>query len=175
MASSPPPKTETALYQLLNQINAAAENGLHLLAIGMAVALPAICASLSMENGRAQGEEYKDWCRANLAGPNFSYVTAEDLYSMRCGVLHSGRFGDLKHSVERVLFVPPGMSSFTNCKAGEAYLYGVKEFCRNVCDAAFRWHEAHKDDPIVSANMARMMQYYPNGFPPYFGGSMVIA
>ena len=31
---------ESPLYMLLNQINAAAQNGLDLLAIGMAVALP---------------------------------------------------------------------------------------------------------------------------------------
>ena len=109
-----PDQDSAPLYPLLNQINAAAANGLHLIAIGMASALPTICASLAAENGRAGGTEYKAWCAANLTGAEFSYVTPEDLYSIRCGVLHQGRFGDLKHSVARVIFTPPGGISMTN-------------------------------------------------------------
>jgi len=170
-----PAQIPSPLYPLLNQINAAASGGLHLIAIGMAVALPAICASLAMENGRSQGKEYKDWCAANLTGPEFSFVTPDDLYSMRCGVLHQGRYGDLQHNVARVVFAPPNGASFTNCKFDDAYIYGVVEFCKNLCDAAFKWHEANKADPIVVANSKRMMQYYPEGLAPYIIGMPVIA
>lgn len=163
------------LYPLLNQINDAAEGGLHLVAIGMAVALPAICASLAQEDGRSQGKEYKDWCAANLSTGPFSLVTPDDLYSMRCGVLHQGRYDALPHNVTRVIFIPPGDSTFTNCMVRGAYLYGVIEFCRNMSEAAFQWFEANKDDPIVKANAERMMQYYPNGIPPYVEGGTVLA
>lgn len=168
-------QTRSPLYPLLNQINAAASVGLHLIAVGMAVALPAICASLSMEDGRSQGKEYKDWCAANLTGPEFSFVTPADLYSMRCGVLHQGRYGDLRHNVSRVVFTPPGHASFTNCQINDAYLYGVVEFCKNMCDAAYVWYEANKANPIIEANIKRMMQYYPEGFAPYVVGMPVIA
>ena len=175
----PPPRSETTeisspLNQLLHQINTAAQSGLHLVALGMASALPAICASLAATDGRADGREYKAWCAANLSGPEFSFVTPEDLYSIRCGVLHQGRFGDLQHNVARVIFAPPGGASFTNCRLGDAYVYGVVEFCGNLCDAALRWYEANKDDPVVEANSKRMMQYYPAGLAPYIVGIPVI-
>ena len=163
------------LYSLLNQINVAAGSGLHLIAVGMAVALPAICASLKREDGRSQRREYKDWCAENLTGPEFSFVTPDDLYSMRCGVLHQGRYGDLQHNVSRVIFTPPGGASFVNCQVNDAYIYGVSEFCRNMCDAAYRWYENNKSDPIVEANTKRMMQYYMQGLPPYISGMPVIA
>lgn len=166
---------DSPLHQLLNQINAAAAQGMHLVAIGMAVALPAICASLAMENGRAGGKEYKDWCAANLTGPEFSYLTPEDLYSIRCGLLHQGTYGGLKHTVDRVIFTPPGGTSITNCRVNGAYMYGVVEFCNNMCEAASRWYEANRSNPIVAANSKRMMQYYPKGLQPYLLGSMVIA
>lgn len=163
------------LYQLLNQIVLASENGLHLVSIGMAVALPHLCASLSMEDGRAQGREYKDWCRTNLNGPEFAFVTAEDLYSFRCGVLHQGRFGDMQHEVSRIIFVPPESGiGIINSKIGDAYFYGVVDFCRNVCAAAAKWYEANRENPIVVANSERMMGYHPNGIAPYTGGFMVI-
>ena len=163
------------LYALLHQINAAASNGMHLVAIGMAVSLPAICASLSRADGRSGGVEFKDWCAANLTGTNFTFVTPEDLYSMRCGVLHQGRYGDLTHNVARVIFTPPGGLSFTNCKMNDAYVYGVVEFCQNVCEAAYVWYEANKQNPIIKANSERMMQYYPQGLAPYVAGMAVIA
>ena len=170
-----PEPNSSPLYDLLNQINRAANGGLHLIAIGMAVALPAICASLSQQDGRSPGKEYKDWCAANLTGPKFSFVTPDDLYSMRCGVLHQGRYGDLQHNVSRVVFALPEGASFTNCKVNDAYIYGVVEFCRNMCGAAYRWLEANKTDKIVQTNIKRMMQYYPDGLIPHIAGIAVIA
>jgi hypothetical protein len=167
--------TQSPLYPLLNQINLAAQNGLHLIAIGMASALPTICASLAAEDGRAGGKEYKEWCKANLTSAKFSFVTPDDLYSIRCGVLHQGRFGDLQHNVSRVVFAPPSGNLIANCRVDDVYIYGVVEFCQNLCDAALGWYEANKADPIIIANTKRMMQYYPQGLPPYIEGIPVIA
>lgn len=141
----------------------------------MASSLPAICASLEADDGRSAGKEYKAWCAANLIGPAFSFVTPEDLYSIRCGVLHQGRFGDLQHNVARVVFTPPGGASFTNCQFNDAYVYGVVEFCKNMCDAAFQWYETNRKKPTVEENSKRMMQYYPQGLAPYVVGIPVIA
>ena len=46
------------LFDLLSQINIAAENGLDLVAVSMAVALPDICASLISDNGRTTPDRY---------------------------------------------------------------------------------------------------------------------
>ena len=162
------------LYPLLNEINAAARGGLPFLAVAMAVALPDICVSLSSDDGRTKGERYKQWCRDNL-GPEFSFVTPEDLWSMRCGVLHNGRFGDLKHNVERVIFVLPGTISMANCKSNDAYLYGVAEFCQNITNAVFNWFEANREDEKVKANLPRLMQYREGGLPPHIVGITVLA
>ncbi|WP_370188744.1 hypothetical protein [Qipengyuania sp.] len=162
-------------HQLLNQINGAATSGLHLVAIGMASALPDICASLASEDGRTNAKRYKAWCEANLSGSEFAFLTPEDMYSIRGGVLHQGRFGDLKHNVARVIFTLPGPMSFTNCMMNDAYVYGVVEFCRNLSAAAEVWFEANRNDPIVEANLTRVMRYHPEGLSPYMAGVAVIA
>lgn len=166
--------SESHLYPLLNQVNEAAAGGLHLIAIATAVALPDICVSLISEDGRTDGRRYKQWCADNL-GPTFGYLTPDDLYSMRCGVLHNGRFGDMKHDVGRVIFAPPGQGTFTDCVLNDAYFYGVVEFCRNMTDAVFRWYEANRENPVVIVNSDRLMRYRPQGFPPYVVGMPVIA
>ena len=162
------------LYALLNQINQAATGGLHLLAISMAVALPDICASLISENGRTSPDRYKEWCRTNLG---FTYLTSEDLYSMRCGVLHNGRFGDMKHSVSRVIFIPPMGNGGTvqDCRSNDAYLFSVVEFCQTVTTAVYNWFEANRNDPHVQANIDRLMQYRAGGLAPHVLGPTVIA
>lgn len=173
MASNP--MQESPLRTLTDQIAIAADNGLDLIAIGMAVALPALCASLATVDGRAQGKQYKAWCETNLTDGAFSFLSAEDLYSIRCGMLHQGRFGDLQHTVSRVVFVPKGGASVTNCMYNNVYLYGVVEFCKNMCDAVNVWYEANKTDPIIKANSLKMMRYYPNGLSPRIALGAVIA
>jgi len=161
------------LCALLTEINAASVSGMPLLAIGMAVALPDICVSLSSADGRSDAKRYKEWCGNNLNGPEFSYLTPEDLYSIRCGVLHNGRFGDLKHSVERVIFALPTSAgnSIVNSVSQNAYFYGVADFCNNMTKAVYKWMEANKETENVRANIGRLMQYR-EGFPPYIGGNL---
>lgn len=162
------------LYPLLNEIKHASKSGMPLIAIGMAVALPDICVSLISEDGRSTGALYVAWCDENL-GEKFNFITGKDMWSMRCGVLHNGRFGDLKHNVARVIFALPDSGTMINCQINDAYFYSVQEFCSGVTDAAFQWMEANKDNKNIVENLPRLMQYRHDGLPPYVGGATVLA
>jgi hypothetical protein len=167
---------QTPLHGLLDEINAAAKNGLPLLAVGMAVALPDICVSLQAADGRSDSTRYKEWCRNNLSSAHFSAVTPDDLYSMRCGVLHNGRFGDLKHTVARVIFVLPNRSNFvvSNGRLKDAYCYNIVEFCSRFTSAVGEWMERNISDATIQANLPRLMQKHHDGFAPYIGGDLSV-
>ena len=145
------------------------------MALAMTVVLPDICASLSSEDGVTSPTRYKDWCKANLTGREFSYLTPDDLYSLRCGVVHNGRFGELKHTVERVIFLPPGDGAFINGKINGAYIYSIDAFCGLFTKAVHKWFESNRDDEIVCKNMPRLMQYRQGGMPPYLTCRMALA
>lgn len=170
------------LYPILNEINIAAQNGLSLLAISMCVTLPDICVSLASPNGRNDGngkrgnENYKDWCREHL-GKKFAALSPEDLYSLRCGVLHNGRFGDLKGTTHgRVIFCPAGSEiTFVDCSVNDAYFYSVVDFCKNFTDAVFAWLEKHRSDATIQANLDRLIQYRQHGLAPYVNGLPILA
>ncbi|MEM6536356.1 MAG: hypothetical protein AAF668_01365 [Pseudomonadota bacterium] len=164
---------EHPIFPLLNEINIAAEKGLPLLAISMTVALPDICVSLISKDGRTDSRRYKEWCDNNL-GTEFSYVTSNDLYSMRCGVLHNGRFGDLKHEVGRVIFALDG-AEMVNCKFNDAYIYSAPNFCRNFTVAVHNWIQENYENSIFKENTKRLIQFHPNGLAPYLIGPTVIA
>lgn len=166
---------QSPLYPLLNEINKAAANGMPMIAVSMTVALPDICSSLAYEDGRTNSARYKHWCDTNLPKEQFSFVTSDDLYSMRCGVLHNGRFGDLQHNVGRVIFALPGMGSLVNCQFNDAYVYSVVDFCGNFTEAVYRWFEANKTNSTIVTNLPRLMQYRMDGLPPYIVGATVLA
>lgn len=161
------------LFGLLTQINIAAENGLDLLAISMAVALPDICVSLISDDGRTNSDKYKAWCADNLK-VGFDYVSPQDLYSMRCGVLHNGRCGDLAHSVARIVFIP-GPPAIGQGLAHDAFLYSTVAFCAHMNRAVVAWYEANQNHPNIQANIPRLMQYHEGGLFPYVVGAKVVA
>lgn len=116
------------LEQLVEQINSAAGAGFELLAIGIAIALPAMCWSTEREDRRSDGKEYKEWCTQNLTGPDFTGITADDIYSIRCGVLNSGRSdivnkdGSSKNAnLAHVIFFPAGADEFTDYQINDVY------------------------------------------------------
>ncbi|MDI7862550.1 hypothetical protein MRS76_11315 [Rhizobiaceae bacterium n13] len=162
------------LYRLLNEIKLAASHGMPFLAITMTLTLPDLCVSLSAKDGRTSAEEYKKWCTSYLPEDKFKYLTVDDIYSMRCGVIHNGRFGDLKHNVGRIIFTLPP-TNMQACISNDAYLYNVVEFCGYFADAVYRWHEANKTAATVQENLSRLMQYRAEGFPPYIMGVGVLA
>lgn len=166
---------ESPLYPLLNEINKAASSGMPFLAVAMTVALPDICVSLTSADGRTNGKAYKEWCEANLPQDKFGYVTPDDLWSMRCGILHNGRFGDMKHNVSRVIFALPGTPTFINGMLNDAYFYSVIDFCQNFTEAVYHWFERSRNDPTLQANLPRLMQYRRDGLPPYIVGPTVLA
>lgn len=169
-------KDQHPLYAILNEIVFAAKNGLDLIAISMAVALPDICSSLISEDGRTNKKKYKDWCTENLSNDFFSYITAEDMYSIRCGVLHQGRYGDLKHNISRIIFLPGNSGQiFIDCKISDAYIYSTQEFCSKICLAAYEWHKKNKNNINILNNSYRLMQYRIGGFEKYIKGLTVIA
>jgi hypothetical protein len=177
-----PEEAASPLYPILNEINRAARTGTPFLAVSMCVALPDICVSLASPNGRNDhdgkgSDNYKAWCKQHLSGPEFSWLTPDDFYSMLCGVLHNGRFGDMKHSVARVIFLPPSDAgnTFVNCQLNDAYFYSVVEFCAAFTMAVHKWFEANRSDPNVRKNLPRLMQYREGGFPPYMMGTTVLA
>jgi hypothetical protein len=164
----------TPLDYLLSEVERAIQGKFYFLALTMVLALPEVCVSLASTDGRSNGERYKDWCKANLTS-GFDFVSGEDLFSMRCGVLHNGRFGDLKHNVARVIFALPGNVTFVNCKMNDAYVYSVADFCANFIAAVRRWYAAHAYDPTVIVNLPRMMTLYPDGLSPYIKGAPILA
>ncbi|MEK6281263.1 MAG: hypothetical protein AABN95_13000 [Acidobacteriota bacterium] len=161
---------------IIREIEAALDAGFYYLAIAITLTLPDICAALESPQGRTSGALYRDWYNAWLA-PSYPAVTADDMYSLRCGLIHQGRFGQGNMQFGRILFTlpTPQRNVFHHIIMDDALNLDANRFCRDVLQAVRRWYAANQGNPVVQGNLPRLLQFYPHGLAPYIIGTPLIA
>lgn len=159
---------------ITNEIERALSAGLYYLALASALTLPDICAALESPTGETSGKQYKAWYAMWLT--LYPLVTGDDLYSLRCGVLHQGRLGHPKSQYDRILFTLPDVKGVVhNVLIDDVLNLDLATFCHDMINAVSRWYVAKHDDPIVLRNLPRLVQYHANGLAPYIVGIPLIA
>lgn len=179
LSASPPSPPAGELEILLTEIERALDAGFSYLAVLSALALPDICGALESEDGRAHPTRYKGWYTANLATV-WPMLTADECYSLRCGVLHQGRSEIMAPGgvTKPVAFkLPDPMESTIH---GVVYndamlLFEADLFCDEMIEAVRAWHQRMRNDPTVQANLPNLVRLRPHGFPPVMVGAAVIA
>ncbi len=166
------------LDTILEDIRVGVAAGHTYLAVASALALPDICACLEAESGSTEGhvgKSYRNWVTAN-APEVIRSLSVDDLWSLRNGVLHSGRLGHAKMQFERVIFFPVGNAAFVhNGVVNGALMLDAQAFCETMIRAVRAWLQANDEHPHVRANLARVLQHRPNGLRPYVVGLAVVA
>jgi len=155
---------------ITREIEHALDAGLYYLALVSTLTLPDICSALEAPDGETSGPLYKKWCGTWLEsypfGPeDFSYSypkgIGEDLYYLRCGVVHQGRLGHHKSQYSRVLFTVPNTAQITLHlgEINDALNLDIMSFCHDMINATLRWYTAQQDNAHVKVNLPRLVQY----------------
>lgn len=168
-----PARSEGAMEPILQEIEAALAAKLYYVALGATLTLPDVCAALEAPDGQTSGKRYRAWYEANLQ-PAFPWLTGDDCYSLRCGVLHQGRFGGHKMQYARVIFNVSPAARFNNCVINDAFFNDAEGFCRRVIEAVRAWYRANESSPTIKANLPRLVRLHPGGLAPYLEGLPVI-
>lgn len=166
--------SKNALETIIDEMRGCVQAGLFFGAISLGVSIPSVCASLSNEGGRSNGEDYKNWCKENLyPHKGFDLTSPEEIYSLRNGFTHQSRMELLRKNngklealegSDKVAFIlSPGRSVFgeniIDLGDGQFYTYGIEEFCNNMGQAAIDWYENNKSNSVVTKNLDRMTNY----------------
>lgn len=164
------------MEMIFREIELANQSGLHYLAIALSLTVPDICCALESPNGEGGANRYKAWYLANLAS-KYPNITDTDIWSLRCGVLHQGRYGNQKLQYARILFTLPAKNfNFThNNIVFDALNLDAVRFCNDIIASGRAWFTSHQNDPFVVANLPRLVQLRPNGIAPYMQGGPVIS
>ncbi len=181
MPTSARPRIEHAMQDLLDQIQAANRSGLYYVALFSALSVPDICGALESSNGEADGKKYAAWFDKNV-GARYSVrgtplLAGWDLYRVRCKMLHQATTHLPAGGLSRVIFIEPGMAGVVphNNKIFDILNVDVRVFIEDVVEAAILWLERVEHTPLYKANYERFVRRYPEGLPPYMGGSPIIA
>jgi hypothetical protein len=158
---------------ILQEIERALDAKLYYLAVAAALTVPGICAALESPTGATTGQDaasYKAWYNAHLAA-KYPHLTDTDCYSLRCGVVHQGRFGHSNMQYERVAFViPMGQRTYAhNNVAGDLLQLDAVTFCQDVIASVRGWFASKQNDATVKKNIPTLVQFRPNGLPSFQG------
>lgn len=164
------------MQAILSEIEGALKAGFYYLAIAIALSLPDVCSALESPEGTTSGPQYKAWYDMWLAA-SYPMVTAIDIYSLRCGIIHQGRFGHDRMQYSRILFtVPNPQRIFCHRNIfNDALNLDACTFCRDIMDSVSRWYAAKQSEPAVQANLPRLLRLHPKGLAPYMVGIRLIA
>lgn len=158
--------------QYIREIKSAVDGEAWMLALTATLALPDICAALQSSDGKTTGKKYKAWVECWL-GDKYPTLDADEIYKIRCSLLHQGRTSGVSYS--RVIFVAPFNGNvFHNNVLNDALNLDLPTFCKDVLEAVETWRTKTSDNPTVLKNMDSMIQWYPNGLPPYVQGTPVL-
>jgi len=177
------------MKEMLNQIKGAITCKLYYSALFMTVAIPDICSALQSGNNKTTGEKYKKWFNEYIPkfAPNKYGVSgqlkAEDLYLIRCSLLHQGKTSNQKE-YKRLLFIEPetaaykGLNSIHCCIVGnksldKSLLIDIVRFCDDMIKGAEEWLEEMKNDENYKNNSIRLIKRHPNGIAPMIGMSII--
>ncbi|MDQ1181981.1 hypothetical protein [Rhodococcus sp. SORGH_AS_0301] len=156
---------------LIGEIQAAVRGNAWILALAGALALPDMCAALASSNGETTGAKYKAWWKANL-GPTYPNLDADEIYKMRCSMLHQGR--SATRSYARVIFIAPGGPMFHNNVINDAMNLDLPTFCNDVITAVEKWRKDEISNPVVLANAEHLLRWHRGGLSPYIVGIDVL-
>lgn len=161
---------------ITGEIGKALDAELYYLAVVAALTMPDICAALESPDGRTKKTTYTAWYDTWMA-PLYPEITSQDMYSLRCGILHQGMFGHPGMQYSRVLFTIPNAqrNTFHRNIIDGALNLDAPQFCKDVVKCAHEWYTAMKNDTNVRANLPRLVQFRANGLAPYMMGMPLIA
>ncbi|WP_194475668.1 hypothetical protein [Bradyrhizobium sp. CCBAU 53338] len=172
------------LEPILEEIERALSLKLGYLALTVALTIPSICVALEHPSGEDDSGRYRKWYKQHI-GAKFKNLTPSDCWSLRCGVVHQGRFGTDSQKYDRVVFVPPtdktlrikgsAILNFTRPGAPPTcLLLELRDFCEAMIGGARDWFAANQADPVVLRNMQRLVKPRPEGLDAAFDVGPVI-
>ena len=164
--------------RLLDESERALGAELWLLAVTGALLVPDIAAALRHPSGATRGDRYRDWWNDVGLGVAYEgYLSADDAYKYRCSLTHQGTGHHPSAASGRVIFTPPTNVTMHKIRMGgvrNAVVLDIVAFVGDLVNIGRGWLNANRDDPVVSANLARSVSLHPQGIAPFIVGSPVI-
>lgn len=173
------------MKDLFDEIRNAISCKLYYSALFLTVTVPDICAALQSENNKTAKNKYENWCKKHLTKINFEMygeegqLNAENLYLIRCSLLHQGQTNNQK-DYKRMLFIEPETDGYNRFKINRSFTAGsdhpekslvidIVQFCENVIKAGEEWLKEMETNEYYVINAEKLIKRHPHGISPVYG------
>ena len=125
-------------------------------ALYLALTLPDICARLESDDGKSNRTKFIAWYDTYMAdkynkrmagGRIHPFLNGNDLYALRCAMLHEGGSEIKDQSARKVLDRFRFTVGSTHCnQIYNTLQLNVINFCNDVCESVLAWYKSFKED-----------------------------
>lgn len=139
-----------------------------MIALQSSLALVDICGGLSSRDGVARAATFRTWF-SNHLGSTFNELSPDDLYQLRCGMLHQGRTKARQYDAI-VFTLPDGRGNIFRVRVDRTLSFDLVSFCTTIIDAVESWwRDAQLTEPVKS-HSDHVVRIRPDGMAPYIIG-----
>ena len=156
---------------LVNEIRYAMNANLYNCALTLALTLPDICGKAEYPCEKSSRKRYKKWfsfyaapsfcCKAENAYTgdivNFSWLSAEECWALRCSVLHSGNYRIERTKLKHII-----LHSHKDNRKNQSHFVRDSKFadldvillCNILCDSAEKYYTTCRHPHFIIDNIA---------------------
>lgn len=151
-------------------------------ALFMALTLPDICACLSSDNNKTNGNKYAAWFNSFMGGKysyfhpvvgeRIEFMTGDSCYALRCAMLHQGEADLTSQKVKSIVT----SIHFTTTSGHCNYINGVLQldvatFCSDMCESVSTWFEGFQAEVTSPDKISSLLTVYVSE-SSIFGGAV---
>ena len=169
---------------IISEIKKCLDAGAWYAALTLVLTLPAICAAAEnpKDKNQRRGKDhskYLSWIESTALPKKYGNNIGEQLYGLRCSVLHEGTFWVGTENMPRLIVVPPndklGLHNVTfTHPQGCAVAHDVPSLCEDIIEEVRIWENKNHSNKTVQKNIQEVTRVHLEGIPPFVAGIPVI-
>lgn len=159
------------MNHLIEAIKKSLSNENYISALYLSLTLPDICARIDSIDNKTSKNKYINWFNTYLAETykhnigsektEHVFLTGDDLYALRCAVLHEGSLNISTQNARKVhekFFFTVGHPHLRQINS--VLQLDLPTFCLEICDAVSKWLEINATNPIARNKIKGLLSIF---------------
>lgn len=150
-------------------------------ALIIASIVPDVCSGISSSTGKTNNILYKNWAKKYFIKYYPDFFSEDELYRLRCSLLHQGKTSHEGSKYSGLRFVLPSNIKLYNIKQinkttrKEYFVTDIREFCLNMILAYEEWRKESMDTPNYKRNIQNIINIYSSTLGIFSGGITIMS
>lgn len=159
------------MHYLIEAVKKSLLNENYISALYLSLTLPDICARIDSDNNKTSKKQYISWFDTYLVETYKHYIgsektehvflTGDDLYALRCAVLHEGSLDISTQNAQKVhekFFFTIGHPHLRQINS--VLQLDLPTFCQEICSGVSKWLEINNKNPNTKEKLKELVSIF---------------